>query len=149
MAHTWIIVADENRSRIFNAPNRTDEMIELETLVHPKSRVPEKDLAKRDDGTFQTQSGKEHHGLNESGKLKDHQARYFAKEIAHKLEKARQAAQFHQIILIAAPKFLGKLRKELSPPLAKLVAWELGKDLSKHDLKDIRKHLPTILPRLP
>ncbi len=148
MTNTWIIVADENRGRIFNAPDRRGGIIELETLVHPESRVPEKDLAKLGDGSFQTQSGKQHHGLNEPGKLKDHEALCFAKDIAHKLEDARHANQFSQIILVAAPRFLGRLRKELSVSLTKLVVWQLDKDLSKHNIKDIRQHLPTTLPRL-
>ena len=146
ITNSWIVVADETRGRIFNARDRTGGIAEIKTLIHPESRVPEKSLATHTTGTDQTQNGREHHGLNEQGKLKDYQALLFAKEIAGVLEAARHKNRFARLIIVAAPRFLGALRKELSVSLSRLVAFELDQDLTKHSTEDVRSHLPEHLP---
>lgn len=143
----WIVVADETRGRIFSASDDQGGIIEIEALVHPESRVPEKNLANHAPGSYQTQKGKEQHGLNKQGKQKEHQADCFAKDIASRLEDARKKNKFKQLIIIAAPKFLGRLRSEISKPLAKQVAWELDKDLTKHTAEGVLAHLPEHIPQ--
>lgn len=72
-----------------------------------------------------------------------HSAKVFARELGRYLDKARVEHQYDQLVLVASPKFLGALRKELGKEAGKLVAEELAKDLSgfkTHDLAAYFQH---------
>ena len=61
----------------------------------------------------------------------------FAASVAAHLEKLVSAGDVRQMVLIAAPKTLGELRKQLSKSAAAAVVGELAKDLTGHSAKDI------------
>ena len=44
MTTTWILVAERSRARIFTLQNRVAPLQELESLVHPQSRLKESEL---------------------------------------------------------------------------------------------------------
>jgi hypothetical protein len=56
------------------------------------------------------------------------------------LDKARIAQRFDRLVLVAPPKFLGALRKELHKEVEKLVADELPKDLSWLKAREIERY---------
>jgi protein required for attachment to host cells len=61
----------------------------------------------------------------------------FAKRIGDYLEKARTDHRFESLVLIAPPKFLGTLRKELGKEVRKLVAGEMPKGLSTLSAREL------------
>ena len=61
------------------------------------------------------------------------------------LESARTAGEFNKLYVVAAPTFLGLLRKHQSSALRQLVAGEVDKNLSTKDPAAIRKQLPDYL----
>ena len=69
----------------------------------------------------------------------EHATELFAKRVGEYLDKARTAHKYDRLHLIAPPKFLGQLRKELGKEVQKLVAEELPKDLSWLDARDIEQ----------
>jgi protein required for attachment to host cells len=64
----------------------------------------------------------------------------FSRRIGDYLEKARTDHRFHQLVLVAPPKFLGLLRKELGKEVGKLVADELPKDLSWFNERELERY---------
>ena len=66
--------------------------------------------------------------------------RTFAKEVGRYLDKARTEHRYDQLVLVAPPKFLGALRKELHKEVEKLVSEELPKDLSWFNAREIEKY---------
>jgi len=54
----------------------------------------------------------------------------FARRVGDYLEKARTDHRYDQLVVIAPPKFLGALRKEMGKEVEKLIADEVAKDLS-------------------
>lgn len=56
-------------------------------------------------------------------------AEEFAKEIVDRLELEKSKNSFENLILIAEPNFLGRLRSAMSKDLQKYVADEIAKDL--------------------
>ena len=60
-----------------------------------------------------------------------HTAEYerFAKRIARRLDTERRNGDCHELVIIAAPHFLGMLRPQLSGPTQKIVVREVAKDL--------------------
>ena len=71
----------------------------------------------------------------------DHEVETFAKKIGGYLEKARTSHRYDRLHLIAPPKFLGQLRKELGKEVGKLVAEELPKDLSWLNAHELERKL--------
>ena len=64
----------------------------------------------------------------------------FAKRIADYLDKARNEHRYDQLIIVAPPKVLGMMRKELGKEVEKLVADELPKDLSWFNAREIESY---------
>lgn len=70
-----------------------------------------------------------------------HTADNFAREVVAKLEAGRQNGDFRQLILIAAPLFLGALRDAMSRPLQQMVEYEIDKDYTHLEASRILTHL--------
>lgn len=68
-------------------------------------------------------------------------AESFAKEISAYLMQARQAGRFDRLALVAAPKFLGELRKNLDPQLVPLVSLEINKDYTHSGGQQLRDQI--------
>lgn len=65
----------------------------------------------------------------------------FAKDAAALLYAQMNANRFREVVLVAAPRILGELRKELHPEVADRVIGELPKDLTSHPVEMTEKHL--------
>jgi len=66
--------------------------------------------------------------------------RTFAREVGRYLDRARLDHRFDQLVLVAPPKFLGVLRKELDKEVEKLVADELPKDLAGFSARELERY---------
>jgi protein required for attachment to host cells len=60
-----------------------------------------------------------------------------ARRVGDYLEKARTDHRYDQLVVIAPPKFLGALRKEMGKEVEKLVAGEASKDLSSLSQREL------------
>lgn len=65
----------------------------------------------------------------------------FAKDAAELLYKYAHQKRFKEIVLCAAPRVLGELRKELHPEVANRVIGEVPKTLTNHPVNKIEKIL--------
>lgn len=148
MKSTWILVADSSRARIFTATNRTGPLQELEDIAHPEGREHEQNMTSDLPGRDSSRIGGERHSFQDETEPREQEIIDFARLIAHHLDDARKAGKYEQLIIVAAPKFLGTLRAQLPEPASKLIVLEIDKNLTQHDAADIRKHLPEFLPNL-
>jgi len=148
MKPTWILVADSSRARIFTTDSSTSPLQEIETLAHPESREHEQEMTSDLPGKHQNDTGIGAHGFQDEIEPKQQEMIRFANALANHLDEARKQNRFKQLLIVAAPSFLGLLRKELPEPTQKLVAFELDKNLTQHGPEDIRKHLPEHLAGL-
>lgn len=137
MATTWILAADSSRARILQVTDPEQRLDEVEDLLNPEGRAHERDLLAdghpRLRGTAGPGSDRQETSVGE------HQTELFAKRIGDYLDKARNAHRYDRLHLIAPPKFLGQLRKELGKEVQKLVADELPKDLSWLNAREIER----------
>lgn len=69
----------------------------------------------------------------------------FARELARFLETAHTAGRYQTLYLIAAPHFLGLVRKQLSQAVGDTLALTLDADVTQHTPRAIREHLPKFL----
>jgi protein required for attachment to host cells len=144
MSDTWVVVADTSRARFFSAARPASPLVELQTLAHPASRLHEGDLVSDRPGRDRN-SGVGSHDVGTETEAKEEEAIRFAAEVCHALDSARIDGRLGKLYLVAAPAFLGLLRKQLTPPLQKLIAAEFPKNIARNDVDEIRKVLPAYL----
>jgi len=149
MATTWIIAADESRARVLQVLDREQRLAEIEDLVNPAGRMQERELQTDAEPRFNGHGGVGKPGTATTGGpasdserqgAVEHSARSFAKEVGRYLDKARIEHRFDQLVLVAPPKFLGALRKELHKEVEKLVTDELPKDLSWFNAREMERY---------
>jgi|SRR5208282_3135495 len=65
----------------------------------------------------------------------------FAHEVASTLEKLVRDGKIKALIVVAPPRALADLRKAFHDDVKKTIVAEINKDLTKHPIYDIEKHL--------
>jgi protein required for attachment to host cells len=130
---TRVIVADNARARIFTSHTTMNQLQEIEGFVHPEAHLSESELVADSPG----KSRNPHGSLDPSTSAKDHEAQDFARLLARHLKELHSQQHFEQLILIASPRFLGMLRKELPSPLDQLVTQTIDKDLTTTSVEQI------------
>ena len=145
MKSTWIVVAESARARIFTMSGIGGKLQEATDLSHPESRLHDTELSSDLPGrTFDSQ-GESRHGMEPATDPKEREAQAFAAEIARHIERGRHEGNFDALVLIAPPKFLGRLRAELTKPARDALAGELDKNLVKADTKTLQRHVSALL----
>ena len=141
-SYAWIVVADSARARIFSVDTATAPLTPIEHLVHPESRLHDRDLKSDRPGRSFDSKGEGRHATGTSVSPKQQESIRFARTVADRLEQGRVDGSYDHLIVVADPRFLGELRGAASTEVEKLVSLELNKDLSKAADGDIRRHLP-------
>ncbi len=139
MKKTWVVAAESSRARIFQAESRLKPMKEIEGLAHPESRARVLDINADNAGRAFDRAGQGRHAMENEVDPKKHEAEMFAKQIAEHLDKARAKGEFEDVIVVAAPEFLGLLRKHVNPITAKMVSKTVTKNLVRETEEVIRK----------
>jgi protein required for attachment to host cells len=135
MKTTWIIAADSSRARILQVMDRDARLAEVEDFQNPDGRAHDRDLMEDGHARFHGTSGPG--SDREEMAPSEHATELFAKRVCDYLDQARNAHRYDRLHLVAPPKFLGQLRKELGSEVQKLVTDELPKDLSWLSTRDI------------
>ena len=145
---TWVLIADEAIVRILHWPGAGRELEPVEELTdpdaHAKSSEFRTDAYGRRSPTVAGGGGG--HGTpvqgggNATASVGDdelhEEAGNFARRVAQHLLTAHQQRRFDELRIVAAPRFLGELRKAFAPELAKTVVDEQSKDLV-HETNDV------------
>ena len=132
-----IVVADAARARIFKTGEKLTDMTEIEDLVHPESRLRNRELG----------AGTPVRSANQTGSLqprtlpKDHEEQSFAKMLGKHLKVLHNQLYYEEVILIASPRFLGMLRNELDTTIDKLVSRTINKDLLKASTDELIEYI--------
>src|SRR3954469_8602670 len=150
MKTTWIIAADASRARILQVMDRDARLTEVEDFVNPSARLHERDMTTDAEPRFNGHGGVGKAGSGRTGgpgndreaKSKgEYETEVFVRQLGDYLDKARNAHRYDRLHLVAPPKFLGQLRKELGKEVQKLVADELPKDLSWLSARELEAKL--------
>ncbi len=143
---TWIVVADAGRARILS-PADNDSVIldERGHLDNNEARLEDHEALADRSGHVSQGPGGIGHTFESRISHAEHVAETFAKTLCSRLDKARTSGELTKIYLLAAPHFLGLMRKNLGKDTHRLVADEFATDLTQHSAADIRKVLPVVL----
>jgi len=140
MATTWIVAADESRARVLQVTDHQQRLTEVQDLENPSARRQDRELQTDAEPRFSGRPGAGPASDSERQSAVEHSARTFAREVGRYLDQARIEHRFDQLVLVAPPKFLGALRKELDKEVEKLVAEELPKDLSWLNARELERY---------
>jgi protein required for attachment to host cells len=136
----WVLIGDGRRALFFVNHGDADllDLRVLETRVddNPPTHEQGSDRPGRSFNSFSPgRSAMENvdwHELEEER---------FARDMAARINVAAESHELKEIVVIAPPKTLGEIRKELSTKAQGLVVGELAKDLTRHPLPEIEKAL--------
>lgn len=140
-ARTWYLIADASRARVFQVERGDDEWTEVESFDWETARLPNREIATDGPGSTKrsqasaTQRGKR----TQKTEPQETEKEKFARYLIDNLDQAANENAFEALVLVAAPKFLGRLRKRLTPTLEQRLETTLDKDytqVSEHELPD-------------
>lgn len=137
---TYIVVADSAEARIYSADEKLETLSLVQEYSNPEGRKQRADMDSDRPGVHRNDSGGSH-GLGGDRDSHKHQSEEFARQLAKRLGKSRTAEDFAQLMLVAPPHFLGKLRQHLDVECAKSVVRTVNKDLVRADDADLLAHL--------
>jgi len=139
---TWIVVADAAHARVFTRSGTRGALVEYRDMVHPASQLHDRDIASDRQGrTLDRSRGGARHAMEPTTHPKDLAGEVFAREVVDLIESGRNSGTFDELVLIAAPHFLGLLRQGLGEATRRLVVGEVAKDLVRHSVKEITEHV--------
>jgi len=136
----YVAVADGGRARIFkrNGPRASPHLLELDRLERATARQHARDLTTDLTGRVYTTGARVGFGPRTTarhGAQSDYdphvvEVERFARDLAARLLKISQEDRMDELVLIAEPRFLGVLRRELPAPISALVKREVPRDLT-------------------
>lgn len=147
MKKFWLVAADASRARFFEATDSHGSYDEIESLENEDARKKGSELntdgpGRIDDPSAHTGTpGKMGRSSTAESNRQDQLIDNFAAEVAEKLRKAHGQGKFEQFSVVAAPRFLGRLRKKLDAATQKAMLEDVGKNVTDHDPADIHAHL--------
>jgi len=135
---TFVLIADGGRARLLFRSTEEPHLRQLEDWDHEAGRLP--DHLSQTDSLGSTEGhGNHHSSMTPTNDPKRHSQQVFAKKLAEYLKQS--SSDYDQLIVVAAPKFLGDLRKEFDAEVNKKIIAELDKDLTHVPLHDLGSHL--------
>lgn len=137
---TWILVADEARARLFESERMDGELLEVADFVHPDAHHADRGHRDRLPRAHES-VGAARHGIEPRTSAEEKYSQEFASELSHFLNDARVAHRYDHLVLMAAPAFLGSVRSELDPQVARMVTHALDKQITDASVDRIRDEL--------
>ncbi len=145
MKTTWIIVAESARARIFTVSEIGGKLEEIADLTHPQSRLHDRDLSSDGPGRTFDSHGEGRHAMEQATDPQEREAQAFATEIARHIDSGQRESNFDSLVLVAPPKFLGRLRSALSKSVRNAVIGELDKNLVEADGTTLERRVSALL----
>jgi protein required for attachment to host cells len=110
-----IVVADEFRATFYDRDKKFSALQEVASFQNDAAREKTGDLmSDRGGRAFDSHGQGRHTMANEKADPKSQSAVVFAKELADRLAADRQKGSYDNLVVVAAPRFLGVLRPALS-----------------------------------
>jgi protein required for attachment to host cells len=143
MKLVWVLVANAAEAEIYSTMKLRGPLTLLKTMTHDESKLHARELAADGPGRVHDRIGENRHAMEPDTDAKDKEADRFAAEITAILKSAHHRGEFGRLAIIAAPQFLGKLRKAIGNSIAadQIIA-QIAKDVVGQDVEHIRAQLP-------
>jgi protein required for attachment to host cells len=141
----WLVVADGSRARILSRKARNEPLEEIETVESVAARLRGREIGTDAPGRAYDSSGQGRHAMEQPTDPQEHEKMTFLDDLAGRINAAVAKNSFDDLVLIAAPQALGRLRDKLDKQAAQRVVADAPKDLTGRPLKDLAKQLEDLL----
>ncbi|MBX3275257.1 MAG: host attachment protein [Sandaracinaceae bacterium] len=139
MSTTWILTAHRAGAHLYESRGAGSDWQLVEDVPHPEGRLKDGEIDTDRPGHVIDRHRP--HAMEREQSATDRLADDFARELADRLSRARAESRFGRLVLVAAPRFLGRLRDALDGPTQATVAASLAKDFPSPDPRAIRAAL--------
>lgn len=136
-----VVVGDKARARIFDTATEDQSLREIEDLFNPLLGHHERDTGADRPGRGVNGSGRRS-ALGDDYEKRRIRAARFAATVAEHVREHIRLQRYARVFVVAGPEFTGLLSPRLvsrsaQPPVTRVI-----KDLTRHSVADIRRHLP-------
>lgn len=135
---TWVLVADGARARIFARQEPVKRLTELEEGSFTGTRSLSRELGSERPGRTHDSAGPGRHAMEPPSDPHDLAEQAFLREVVEWLKEKEQSGAFDQLIVVAAPRALGALRRLFPKAIATRVAAELDANLTHADAREVQ-----------
>lgn len=137
-----IVVGDKARARIFDTDTEDSSLREIEDLVNAGLGHHERDTVSDRPGRGVSAARGRRTALGEDYSRRRILAARFARSVADRVQSHLEAKRYSRVYLVAGPEFSGLLRPCLTSRRVRAPFTKVLKELTRHSVEDIRKHLP-------
>lgn len=138
MGKTWILVANRVRARLLELDESKREVSEIGDFLNPDGRAPSGTRGENRPPRTMESVGTTRHAIEPHTEPAVKVADRFARQLIAILEDGRVHNHYDRLVLIATPRFLGRLRQCMDGPLRGHVVRELGRDMTRDKPETIR-----------
>ena len=140
----WVVVADGEKALLFeNAGTRAQP--DLKLLSKRELDIPpSREIGSDKPGRF-PDAGPGQRSATEITDWHQQEEDRFVHDVTERLNKLALKNRFEELVLMADPRVLGNMRARLSKQVAERIVVEVPKDLTKHPVSEIEKHLARAL----
>jgi protein required for attachment to host cells len=138
----WVVVADGARARLFEANRNAPGLRPVLPYDLTGSRLRDRDRLADRPGQGRQSAGYGSSPLVPQTDPVDHEQDLLAREVAQVLAHGRNEHRVDAIVLVAAPEFLGRLRRAIDSQTRALVIAEDHRDLSRLPEHELEGRIP-------
>ena len=128
-AKYWVLVANSGQARILEMQRKPYEFHQVSELVSAAQHLTNKEIVSDASGRDYHAQGPGTHSKKPRSDPHEQAEEQFSRSLAQKMEKAAQLGRFDQLLVIADPKTMGRLRQQMNRSLAGKVTDEVALDL--------------------
>lgn len=139
---TWFLVADAARAQIFEREDPGSRITPVNAHIYAAPTRNRSSSAGTDrPGVGRDRMGFGRHAMQPEMDWQTHEKTMFAKHLGRALRSAADAHAFDDLVLVAPPWMLGRLREALDDDLRRHVRDEIPKDLTHLAPHEIERRL--------
>ena len=138
---TWIVVADAGRATVYETAGPLGAKPWTQRHEMTADLPPSREIGSDRPGRSFDSGGDGRHAIEPPTDPHDHAKERFALEVVRTLDDGRRHEAFQDLVVVAAPAFLGNLRSKMPDRLRDRVRHEVGKDYSKLPEDEVRQRI--------
>ena len=144
-AKYWVLVANSGQARILEMQRKPYEFRQVADLVSETQHLTNKELVSDASGRVYHTQGPGTHSMKPRSDPHENAEEQFSRSLAQKMEKAAQLHRFDQLLVVADPKTMGRLRQQMHKVVSDRVADEVSLDLVGMPLNQLETRLRGML----
>ena len=140
-ARYWVLVANSGQARILEMQRKPYEFHQVTELVSESQHLTNKEIVSDASGRVYRAQGPGTHSMKPRSDPHENAEEQFSRSLAQKMEKAAQLGRFDQLLVVADPKTMGRLRQQLHKGVSGKIADEISLDLVQLPLPQLETRL--------